>query len=67
MEQIHREIQEENFDFIAFFLRLISYWYIFIISGIVVFTGAYFYTRYTKVIYEVKTTLLVKEEKSSLL
>jgi tyrosine-protein kinase Etk/Wzc len=60
-------MQEENIDLRAFFFRLFKYWYVFIITGVVALAGAYLYTRFITSVYQVNATLLIKQEKSSLL
>ncbi len=67
MENKNIIIQEDNFDFVSFFFRLLKYWYIFVITAVLAIGGAYLYTRFTTSIYQVNATLLIKKEKASLL
>ena len=67
MENKNLIIQEDNFDFVSFFFRLLKYWYIFVITAVLAVAGAYLYTRFTTSVYQVNATLLIKKEKASLL
>ncbi len=54
--------EEGSTDFIAIALRMLKYWYFIAISLAIAGTIAYFYTKFTTSVFEVNTTLMVKEE-----
>jgi tyrosine-protein kinase Etk/Wzc len=56
---------ENTFHYLAFFSRLIKYWYLFPISLAAMLFVALYYIRYSQSMYEVNTTLLIKNDVSS--
>ncbi len=58
--------QEENIDVKALFFKFSHHWYLFGISIFVAIVVAFLFNKYTNPEYEVTTTVLVKEAKSSL-
>jgi len=56
-------MQEENaFDFRALFFKFYRYWYFFAITVFIAIVIAFLFNKYSKPIYEVSTTLLVKDD-----
>ena len=53
---------EGSIDFIAIILRMIKYWYFFVISLTIAITAAYFYTKYNASVYESSTTLMIQSD-----
>ena len=58
--------QQETIDYKALFFKFYRYWYWFVISLIVTLSVAYLFNKYTKPIYEVKTSVLIKEDKTKM-
>jgi tyrosine-protein kinase Etk/Wzc len=61
----HQNIQDESIDLKKIIFKFLYNWYWFVLA--VLFTGslAYLYNRYTTPVYEMRTTVLVEEEKVS--
>ncbi len=57
--------QEESFDYKALFFKLYRYWYFFVLTVFIALLIAFLFNKYTKPVYEVNTTVLVKDDKSS--
>ena len=55
--------QEESFDYKALFFKLYRYWYFFILTIFIALLIAFLFNKYTKPIYEVKTTVLINDTK----
>ena len=68
MENIQNIIQqqEESFDYKSLFFKLYRYWYFFILTIFIALLIAFLFNKYTKPIYEVSTTVLIKEDKSTM-
>lgn len=58
--------EEDNFNLREFLLKYLRYWYWFVLSIVLSGTAAYLYLRYTTPIFEVKATLLIKDEEKGL-
>ena len=56
---------DEVIDFRHFFFKIIKNWFLFFISLFLTFVIAYAYNRYTKELYLVETSILVKEDNSA--
>jgi hypothetical protein len=54
--------QQESVDYKAIFFKLFNYWYVFILTMIMAFLIAYFFNKYSRPMYDVKTTILVKDQ-----
>ncbi|MDF1547823.1 MAG: polysaccharide biosynthesis tyrosine autokinase, partial [Bacteroidales bacterium] len=66
MEEQENIFEEEgSTDIIAVILRMLKYWYFIAASILIAAIIAYFYTKFTTSVFEVSTTLMVKEEASS--
>ncbi|MGE5316882.1 MAG: GumC family protein, partial [Chloroflexota bacterium] len=66
MENYNQEINEEVVDLKQIFFKFFRFWYLFVIAVALSLTVAYLFNKYTKPIYKVGTTILVKDEKSAL-
>ena len=58
------EEEEESIDFVSIFLKIFSHWRWFIISFFLCGLVAFFYIRYQIPMYEVKSSILIKEQDS---
>lgn len=58
--------QQEIIDYKSLLFKLIRHWYLFVLTLIVTMSLAYLFNRYTKPIYEVKTSVLINEDKSKM-
>ena len=63
-EGIQTAQQEENIDIKALFFKFVRYWYLFALTLFVTIVIAFLFNKYTAPVYEVKTTVLVKDDKS---
>ncbi|MCD4736213.1 MAG: hypothetical protein K8R53_09235, partial [Bacteroidales bacterium] len=63
-QNISNRQQEESFDFRAIFLKLYRYWYFFIITIFIALLIAFLFNKYTKSVYEVSATILIKNDRS---
>src|SRR6185369_2370406 len=61
--QVEPEEQEFNVRQF-FFLYVIRYWYLYVISIVLAVLGAYYYNWYVTPVYEANCTVLVKQGKS---
>jgi len=55
--------QEETIDLKALFFKFTRFWYLFAISVFIALLVAFLFNKYTKPVYEVKTSVLVKDQK----
>ncbi|MCD4724682.1 MAG: hypothetical protein K8R63_07540, partial [Bacteroidales bacterium] len=55
------DIREESIDYKAIFLKFFRYWYFFLISIIIALTIAWLFNKFTKPVYEVSSTILIKD------
>jgi len=62
----YSEMQEQSVDVKALFYKFLNYWYLFLVSIILVMLIAYLFNRYTEPVYKVKSTILIKEEKGGM-
>ena len=53
----------ERINFREIIVKYIFHWPIFILGVLICLTAAFFYLRYTPIVYEVNSTLLIKDEK----
>jgi len=58
--------QEETIDLKALFFKFTRFWYLFAISIFIAMLVAFLFNKYTKPVYEVKTMVLVKDDKSKI-
>ena len=55
---------EESIDFKVLFFKLYSYWYFFLITIFIALLIAFLFNKYTPSVYKVKTTILIKDDKT---
>ena len=53
--------REESFDYKAFFLKFLRYWYFFVLSVLVALLIAYLFNRFTPPVYEVSSSLMLND------
>ncbi|MBU3926810.1 MAG: hypothetical protein KKB74_03315, partial [Bacteroidetes bacterium] len=58
--------QEETIDLRALFYKFVRYWYLFALTVFVAFVVAFLFNKYTNPVFEVSTSVLVKDDKSKL-
>lgn len=56
--------QEESIDIKLLFIKFFRYWYFFALTIFVALVIAFLFNKYTKPVYEVKTTVLIKDDKA---
>lgn len=66
MENLQPYQQEETIDLKALFFKFTRFWYLFAISIFIAMLVAFLFNKYTKPVYEVKTMVLVKDDKSKI-
>ncbi|WP_332368201.1 GumC family protein [Spirosoma telluris] len=59
------EEKETPFNLRLFFVKYLRYWYWFVLSIAICLATAYIYLRYSTPIYQVSSTLLIKDQNSS--
>ena len=58
------QTQEENsIDIKTLIIKFLSYWYLFVIFGIIALMAGYIYNRYTPNVYQVSSSIYIKEQK----
>ena len=57
--------EEENFDYKAFFFKIYRHWYFFVLTIIVSLIIAFLFNKYTKPVYEVSTTVIIKSDRGN--
>jgi len=57
--------QEESVDVKALFIKFFRFWYFFALTIFVALVIAFLFNKYTKPVFEVKTTVLIKDDRSS--
>lgn len=65
MDNYNTELNEEVIDLKQIFYKFLKYWYLFIIAIILSLAVAYLFNKFSKPIYKVSTTILIKDEKSA--
>ncbi len=65
MDNYNTELNEEVIDLKQIFFKFLKYWYLFIIAIILSLAVAYLFNKFSKPIYKVSTTILIKDEKSA--
>jgi len=58
--------QEESFDYKELFFKLYRYWYFFILTVFIALLIAFLFNKYTKPIFEVNTTILIKDDRGNM-
>ena len=59
----YTEGQEQTLDIKALFFKFLSYWYLFLITLLLAMLVAYLFNKYTKPVYQIKSTILIQEGK----
>lgn len=59
-------MEEESIDLKNIIIKVISYWYLFVIGIIVAMIIGFFYNRYTPKVYQVSASVFVKEDKMTI-
>ena len=57
---------EESIDIKALFFKFVRYWYLFALTVFVAIVVAFLFNKYTSPVFEVNTTVLVKDEKGAI-
>ena len=55
--------EEDNFDLKGIIIKIISYWYLFVIGVIIALIAGFLYNRYTPKVYQVSASVFIKEDK----
>ena len=55
--------EEETLDLKVLVIKILSYWYLFVIGVIVALALGYLYNRYTPSVYQASASVFVKEDK----
>jgi uncharacterized protein involved in exopolysaccharide biosynthesis len=63
-EKLYELNKEESIDFKALFFKFYRYWYLFVLTIIVAVIIAFLFNKYTEPVYEISTTVLVKDDAS---
>lgn len=64
-ENINKHSSEETIDIKALVRKFTGYWYYFILSVSICLFIAFLYNRYTKKIYRISTTILIRDDNNS--
>lgn len=56
-------VEEQEFDLKYWFFRTLKYWYLFVLIIGMFLAGGYVYLRYKKTIYDVRTTILLVDQR----
>ena len=58
--------EEDNFDLKGIIIKIISYWYLFVIGVIIALIAGFLYNRYTPKVYQVSASVFIKEDKMTI-
>ena len=58
--------EEDNIDIKGIIIKVISYWYLFVIGIFVALSIGFIYNRYTPKVYQVSSSLYIKEDKMTI-
>ena len=61
-EHIQLGDQQQSIDYKAIYFKLFKYWYVFVLTIFVALLIAFFFNKYSRPVYEVKTTVLLKDQ-----
>jgi len=64
--QYQQQQQEESVDIKSMFFKFVRFWYLFAIAVFVAVVVAFLFNKYTSPVFEVKSSILVKDDKSAL-
>ena len=59
--------QEQAIDYKALLFKILSNWYLFAIAILISLALAFMFNKYTKPVYKVKTTVLIKGEQRNMI
>ncbi len=59
-------MEEESIDLKNIIIKVISYWYLFVIGTVVALVAGFFYNRYTPKVYQVSASVFIKEDKMTI-
>ena len=57
--------EEETFDYKVLFFKIYRHWYFFILTIIISLIIAFLFNKYTKPVYEVSTTVIIKSDRGT--
>ena len=55
--------KEDSIDIKTIIIKFLSYWYLFVIFGLLAVAAGYLYNRYSRNVYQVSSTVFIKEQK----
>ena len=58
--------EEDSLDIKGIIIKVISYWYLFVIGVIIALSIGFIYNRYTPKVYQVSSSLYIKEDKMTI-
>jgi tyrosine-protein kinase Etk/Wzc len=58
------QFESDGADIKGVLLKYLRYWYIIVLSIIIALTAAFIYLRYSTALYQIKSTLLIKDDKN---
>ena len=58
--------EEDSLDIKGIIIKVISYWYLFVIGVVIALAIGFIYNRYTPKVYQVSSTLFIKEDKMTI-
>ena len=58
--------EEDGLDIKGIIIKVISYWYLFVIGVVIALAIGFIYNRYTPKVYQVSSTLYIKEDKMTI-
>ena len=56
------QLQEESVDFKVLIFKFVKHWYLFVLTVFIAIVVAFLFNNYTAPVYEVDTTLLIKQD-----
>lgn len=58
--------EDSNLDIKGIVIKVLSYWYLFLIGVVIALTAGFLYNRYTPKVYQVSASLYIKEDKMTI-
>ena len=58
--------EEESIDLKNIIIKIISYWYLFVIGVVIALAIGFVYNRYTPKVYQVSASVFIKEDKMTI-
>ena len=62
MNENFKDLNQQAVDYKVIFFKLFRYWYLFVLTIFVALIISFLFNKYTKPVYEVKTTVLIKDK-----